>query len=424
MISTAIILAGGFGTRLLSVVKDLPKPMADISGKPFLEYVLNYLQQQGIKKSILSVGYKWYSIKSCFGDSFGEMKLEYIVEDSPLGTGGAILKAVNSSKEKEFFIFNGDTFFNIDLAQLEARHELQNTKLSIALKPMKNFDRYGVVQTDSENNIISFQEKKFYEEGNINGGIYILHRDLFSGFNFSEKFSFEKDVMEKYCTEKKFAAFSFDDYFIDIGIPEDYKRAQIELPALVRTHNFRLPASDFQFSIDNTWTLFLDRDGVINRKIDSDYVRNIDQFEWLPGVQESILLLSKIFGRIIIVTNQQGVGKGLMKNEEVKIIHDYIIKATSDFGGKIDKVYFAPQLKNENSLMRKPGIGMALEAKKDFPEIDFSKSIMVGDSLSDMEFGKTAGMKTIFISQKKSNEKNNLIDRTCNSLQEMTEQLS
>lgn len=155
--------------------------------------------------------------------------------------------------------------------------------------------------------------------------------------------------------------------------------------------------------VDKSWTLFLDRDGVINKKIDDDYVRSIDQFEWLPGVIESIKKLSSLFGRIIIVTNQQGVGKGLMTKEAVESIHDHIIQSIQDAGGKIDGVYYAPQLKSENSEFRKPNIGMALLAKRDFPEINFARSMMVGDSMSDMEFGRKAGMKTVFISNGKKN---------------------
>ncbi len=163
--------------------------------------------------------------------------------------------------------------------------------------------------------------------------------------------------------------------------------------------------------IDKRWTLFLDRDGVINRKVDDDYVRNIRQFEWLPGVQNSIRQLTKVFGKIIIVTNQQGIGKGLMTYEDVNTIHEHIKSIIAENGGKIDSIYFAPALKSENSDLRKPNIGMAHQAKTDFPDIDFSKSIMVGDTLSDMQFGKKAGMFTVFISNYKSSfETDHLID--------------
>ena len=169
--------------------------------------------------------------------------------------------------------------------------------------------------------------------------------------------------------------------------------------------------------INSGWTLFLDRDGVINRKIDGDYVRNLAQFEWLPGVQEALKKLASVFGRIIIVTNQQGVGKGLMSGEDVELIHHHIIKEVKKTGGRIDHVYFSPHLKQENSDFSKPGIGMALQSKKDFPEIDFARSVMVGDSMSDMEFGKKAGMITVFITNGKAiPEQVNLVDHSYNDL--------
>lgn len=151
--------------------------------------------------------------------------------------------------------------------------------------------------------------------------------------------------------------------------------------------------------VDRTWTLFLDRDGVINKKIDNDYIRNWSQFEFLPGVIDALKILSAKFGRIVIVTNQQGIGKQWMQEEDLHVIHDNMLKVIEKAGGRIDKVYFSPHLRSENSEYRKPQIGMALHAKKDFPDIDFSKSIMVGDSYHDMLFGKNAGMKTVFISK-------------------------
>ena len=150
--------------------------------------------------------------------------------------------------------------------------------------------------------------------------------------------------------------------------------------------------------IDKSWTLFLDRDGVINKKIDNDYVKAWEQFEFLPGVIEALKILSVKFGKIIIVTNQQGVGRQLMSEDDLHAIHKKMIIDIEKAGGRIDKIYFAPQLKSENSDYRKPAIGMALQAQKEFTDIDFSKSIMVGDSYHDMQFGKKAGMTTVFIS--------------------------
>jgi histidinol-phosphate phosphatase family protein len=153
--------------------------------------------------------------------------------------------------------------------------------------------------------------------------------------------------------------------------------------------------SDLHF--DSSWTLFLDRDGVINKKIDEDYVRSISSFEWLPGSLDALAKLAPLFKTVVVVTNQQGVGKGLMSENELRSVHEHMLHNVRIHGGRIDAVYFAPWLKDQNHPERKPGIGMAEKAKRDFPLINFERSIMVGDSLSDVEFGKQAGMYTVLI---------------------------
>ena len=154
---------------------------------------------------------------------------------------------------------------------------------------------------------------------------------------------------------------------------------------------------DWKNIINEEWTLFLDRDGVINVRIIDGYVTKKEEFEFLPNVIESFKIFKNKFKRIIIVTNQQGVGKGIMTNEDVEAVHEYMIQEIENQGGRIDKVYFCPQLKSVTDNYRKPSPKMAYCAKEDFPEIDLSKSIMVGDMNSDVEFGKNSGMKTIFI---------------------------
>ncbi len=150
------------------------------------------------------------------------------------------------------------------------------------------------------------------------------------------------------------------------------------------------------WNIDGTWTLFLDRDGVINERIMGDYVKSPDEFVFLEGVKEAIALLSRKFNRVIVVTNQQGVGKGIMTERNLLEIHTYMSDEVYRAGGKIDKCYFAPALAgDESDDMRKPKTGMAELARMEFPEIEFSRSVMVGDSDTDIEFGRKLGMKTV-----------------------------
>ena len=154
---------------------------------------------------------------------------------------------------------------------------------------------------------------------------------------------------------------------------------------------------DWKSEIDKTWTLFLDRDGVINVRLIDDYVKNINEFEFLPGVLEAFKIFAEKFGRIVIVTNQQGVGKGLMTLQDVDSIHDFMKKEIEAKKGRIDAIYVCPQLKSDPNNFRKPSPKMAYMAQHDFPEIDLEKSSMIGDSNSDIEFGRNAGMYTILI---------------------------
>jgi histidinol-phosphate phosphatase family protein len=173
--------------------------------------------------------------------------------------------------------------------------------------------------------------------------------------------------------------------------------------------------------IDKSWTLFLDRDGVINRKLENDYVKHWVEFEFLDGAIDAIKFLASLFGHLIVVTNQQGIGKRIYRVEDLEIIHKNMLYEITYHGGRIDKVYFAPHLASENHPARKPGIGMALSARADFPHIDFAKSLVIGDSMSDMSFGRNAGMKTAYISsQPIADEK---VDFCFSSLGEFVEAL-
>ncbi len=227
----AIVLAGGLGTRLRSVISDMPKPMAPVSGKPFLHYIFVYLQKQGIKEAILSVGYKHEMIEEFFGHSYLGINISYALELEPLGTGGGIKQALDIA-QSDAFVLNGDTFFDVNLSALHTFHQIKNSDLSLSLKRMERFDRYGTVALDADARVLQFNEKQYREEGLINGGVYLLNKDLFKkieqqeGQKLADKFSFEKDVMEKHLKNLHFYGREFEGYFIDIGIPEDYQKAQ------------------------------------------------------------------------------------------------------------------------------------------------------------------------------------------------------
>jgi D-glycero-alpha-D-manno-heptose 1-phosphate guanylyltransferase len=227
----AIVLAGGLGTRLRDVVKELPKPMAPVNGKPFLHYLFLYLKQQRVSNVILSVGYKAEAIRSYFGDYYNGISILYMEEETPLGTGGGIYHAI-SLTDGPAYVLNGDTFFDVDLYALYECYYYKKADIALSLKPMTNFDRYGTVELNEEERIIKFSEKKFLEQGLINGGVYVMDKEAFCKIEVQSekllprKFSFEQDILEKQIHFLKLYGKTFSNYFIDIGIPQDYERAQ------------------------------------------------------------------------------------------------------------------------------------------------------------------------------------------------------
>ena len=232
----AIILAGGFGTRLKSVISDIPKPLAPINGKPFLQYLMDFLNSRDdiVDNVVLSLGYMPDKVINHFNGRYKDINIIYSVEKEPLGTGGAVKQALNYIRSEDVFILNGDTFFNIDLKSMSQFYFSSGSELVTALKKMDNAERYGFVEIDESFRIINFSEKKDNKSGYVNGGVYIAKKDIFKRFSTKDKFSFEKDFIEKYFKKIKLFGYISSGYFIDIGIPEDYERAKKEIGKLIQ----------------------------------------------------------------------------------------------------------------------------------------------------------------------------------------------
>jgi D-glycero-alpha-D-manno-heptose 1-phosphate guanylyltransferase len=221
-----IILAGGLGTRLKTVVSEVPKPMAPVCGEPFLNQILEKLPIKNINSIILSVGYKHEVIRDYYKEEYNGIKLVYAVEDEPLGTGGGIKLALEKATEEHCLIVNGDTLFNVDHEQFWQNHVQQNNDITLALKMVQSPDRYGTVLLD-RTKIVRFSEKKAgLKSGLINGGLYWIKTNLIQEMPRSHKFSFETEFLEAKVFELKMGGYIDDSLFIDIGIPEDYERAQ------------------------------------------------------------------------------------------------------------------------------------------------------------------------------------------------------
>lgn len=228
-----IILAGGLGTRLQSVLNNLPKCMAPVAGQPFLYYIFKYLEKQKVSHIILSIGYKNETIKEWVCNNSWPFFVSYAVEDEPLGTGGAIKHALQQTSEEHVLIMNGDTFFDVNLEELYNEHMAKKADLSIALKPMKSFDRYGNVLLDENNRITSFVEKHFCKEGHINGGTYMLNCKSGLMEQLGDKFSFETDVLQNQFSNCNMFGYIENGYFIDIGVPIDFEKANLEFINLI-----------------------------------------------------------------------------------------------------------------------------------------------------------------------------------------------
>ena len=229
MVNEAVILAGGFGTRLKNVIADIPKPMALINGKPFLEYLLRYLEKNGISRIILSVGYKAEYIINYFGDRYRTIDLIYAIENDPLKTGGGIKNSVIRANNEDILIVNGDTFFNINIQDFFAFHRKKMAVLSVALRTMADGSRYGSIHIDNNNRITGFHEKKENSKNVlINCGTYILSKRSFLDKPFPSRFSFEKEYLEAEFKNSSFFGKEYQGYFIDIGIPSTYEQAQTD----------------------------------------------------------------------------------------------------------------------------------------------------------------------------------------------------
>lgn len=373
-----IILAGGLGTRLRTVVKDVPKPMAEIDGTPFLEILMDNMVQYGADEFVLCVSYMREKISSYFGASYKGCPVRYSIEEEPLGTGGAIKQAFDLFGLDEAIVINGDSFIKMDYADFYKKNCGQI--LSIALKYMDNASRYGLVETQGDY-ILRFNEKSTEaKSGLINAGIYLINKALWQYAPKEAKFSFEKDVLEKYIGKIKASFYQTEDYFIDIGVPESYAQANRELKQVIGFKNK---------------ALFLDRDGVIN--VDKHHVYKIEDCEFIDGIFDLCRKAKSQGYKIIVVTNQAGIAKGIYTEEDYFKFRDYVHAEFEKQGCPIDAEYYCPyhiegQGKyRKDSEDRKPNPGMILKAAKDF-NIDLSQSILIGDKESDIEAGTRAGV--------------------------------
>ncbi len=368
----AIVLAGGFGTRLAHVVSDVPKPMAPVCNRPFLRFILDDLQRKGVERVILAVGYKQEVIRDYFGEHYRGMQIVYSSEDEPLFTGGAIKKALRLCKEERVFVVNGDTFFDVNLQDMMRAQ----AEIVVAVKQMHDFSRYGTVRVD-DGRIRGFCEKKPCKQGYINGGVYLISRIVLENYP-QGKFSFEKDILESRLSEIDMAAVESTGYFIDIGVPEDYATAQ-------GTMRERVPFNK---------AAFFDRDGTIN--VDVHYLHRPEDLQFIDGMPEFIRKWNDWGYKVIVVTNQAGIARGYYDEDEMRALHHYMNDRLAEYGAHIDAFYFCPHHPDITGpcRCRKPEPGMIEDAIREF-DLAPAKCILFGDKPWDAEAGEKCGVKGI-----------------------------
>lgn len=368
----AVILSGGFGTRLSHVVSDVPKPMAPIKNVPFLDYIISTLKKQNFDSFIFLTGYKAEIIEIYFKNSDNTC---FIKEETALGTGGAILNAFDKLND-DFFVINGDTFFDIDYSLLEEFGKTKTDSCSIALRYTNNVERYGFVDINDNYEVKSFIEKGNLPEnkidGFINGGIYYIKKSLLKPYaeNFHGEFiSLETDIFPKMLQASKLYGLPLGGCFIDIGIPEDYYRAQDLIPDWIAKE--AKPA------------LFVDKDGTIIENTEYPHGRNFKIIEKTVDIVKSYADRNY---HIVMITNQAGIAKDKFTFDGMYEGFEAIKEFYGSKGITFDDIEFCPYHKAGvikeyayDTVLRKPNPGMLLTACEKL-KIDLKNSEMLGDN--------------------------------------------
>ena len=370
----AVVLAGGFGTRLAHVVSDVCKPMAPVAGRPFLRYLLDMLACARFDRVIVADGYRREQIESFFGASYRGMEVIYSSEDEPLGTGGAARRALALCKGESALVLNGDTYLDCDFVAMETAL-VEGADAVVAVKRFRDFVRYGTVVLADDGSIASFVEKRHCTEGLINTGAYLMRTDALA--SMPERFSLERAWLERLAGTGRLRAFECDGLFIDIGVPEDYALAQSMLKTLA--HEWRLA--------------IFDRDGTIN--VDTVHLHEPDKLELIP---ETVELLHHYTEdpewKVVVATNQAGIAKGLYTKDQMRAVHQALDAELAERDCRVDAYYYCPHHPDFTGpcKCRKPAPGMLLAAMRDF-DASPKGCVMYGDKESDRLAAEAAGVR-------------------------------
>jgi len=380
-ITQAVILCGGIGSRLGALTAGTPKPLLPVDGTPFLQTLIQEITRYGVNRFLLLAAFESDQIKQ-FAKELPERlgsKIEVVVSVEPerAGTGGAIFHA-RDALDEAFYLFNGDTFLQTPLRDLAAFLDDETAIGALALRPLPDAGRYGVT-TLKAGKVTAFGIRPLNPGPVlINGGVSAFRKSVVD--YLTPCGSLEEDALPGLASAGALRGMAVDGYFLDIGVPEDYLRAQTEIPALRRR-----PA------------LFLDRDGVLN--LDHGHVGTLDRFEWIPGAREAVALANRSGFYVFIVTNQAGIAKGLYSLADYEALSRHIREGVAAVGGQIDDERFCPNHPDAviesyrgQSDWRKPAPGMILDLVNKWP-IDLDRSLMIGDRETDIAAATAAGVR-------------------------------
>lgn len=392
-----VIIAGGKGTRLKDIAKDIPKPMVPINGKPILEYQVELAKRYGFTDILILTGHLGDQIQSYFGDgSKWNVKIAYFQEKQPLGTAGCF-KEVEQQLGDDFFVFYGDTVMDIALDRMLDFHKEHQGLGTLFLHPNDHPYDSDLVDIDDNGIVTHFYAKPHAEEryyrNQVNAGLYILKPEILAYIEKGIPSDFGKHVFPKaIAAGKKIAGYVSPEYIKDMGTPDRYEKvtADVNSGKVARLNLNHKRAA-----------IFLDRDGVINR--DTDLIDTPERLELLPGAAEAIKLINKSEYLAIVVTNQPVIARNLCDFDTLRMIHN---KLETDLGQErayVDAIYFCPhhpdkgypEERKEYKIdceCRKPKPGMLLQAAKDY-NIDIANSYLIGDRDSDIKAGQAAGVK-------------------------------
>lgn len=378
MIKQAVILAGGLGTRLRPITDKIPKPMIQFHGKPFLEYLIELLKEQGIEEIILLLGYLSEKVVEHFGDGeeFG-IKILYSISPVEDDTGLRIFKAKDIIND-EFLLLYCDNYWPLNLQKMYTKFRESQTDALVTIYGNKDGYTKSNCIVDKDDFLIVYDKSR--QVSNLNGvdiGFFILKKEVLNLIPVGNV-NFEKEVMPVLVGNKNIIAYKTDHRYYSVGSHE----------RLLLTEKF----------LERRPTIILDRDGVLNKKAPkAEYITRIEEWEWIPGSLEAISLLKKRGYQIVVVTNQAGIARGKMTEQDLLQIHAKMNQDLSKVDAGIDKIYFCPHGWDENCECRKPKPGMLFNAQKDL-HLDLSRTYFVGDDERDVEAGIAAGTKTFLLS--------------------------